>query len=93
MNKNKKVRLINYWEKMQKRGVIKHILISGTAFALIFNIFTFDLDKLELFTDKMFLLKFTGKFLLSAILFGIGTWWLTKWQYNKVIKEKTKKQN
>jgi len=51
MKPNKQEKAIAEWQKTKKRGIVKHIIIVGGIFALVFNILTVDLDKLYLFTQ------------------------------------------
>jgi hypothetical protein len=93
MNTKKQEKIITDWEKMQKRGLLKHILLIGGIFALITNFFSLDLDKLYLFKNLMFSLKFVGKLVFLAVAFGLLTWFAQRWQYNKTMSEKDNIEN
>ena len=77
---------ITEWEKMKKRGIVKHTLIFGGAFSFGFQILSIDWSKLYMFQDIAFTLKFIGKFLFMAIFMGLAIWVITKNQYKKAIK-------
>ena len=93
MKTNKQEKIIADWQKMQKRGLLKHILLAGGLFSLILNILSFDWDNLYLFNDLLFTLKFTGKFIFIGIVFGLGTWYAHRWQYNRIMDNKEKEQS
>ena len=85
MKANKQEKIIADWQKMQKRGLFKHILLAGGIFTLTLNVLSFDWDDLYLFNDLMFTLKFTGKFILTGVAFGLATWYAHRWQYNRIM--------